>query len=268
MSGSGDVAIAKMMRSHDCKLAHNTDELRDFATVCHQPNDEYVFGDNYLNFSVYLIKCLNGGATAFGEISQGFSLSLDHSFHPYCTSRNCTPAQYMSDLGVPLSLIGTTIANFRTYPIRVGNVHNEEGEMVGWSGPFYPDEKEVSWEQVVINSGMPHEMIATLTERERTTVTKRIRRVAQPDNKVVSNCLIRDLLAVVRPDILSINFLNYIDYTTENITCDCNITPKVNDYINDFHDIVLKESIALGYDVAPKIGYLGFGPDIENCFER
>lgn len=90
------------------------------------------------------------------EGTQGTGLSLTTGNFPYVTSRNTTAAGLCADCGVPPQL-DRIILVARTFPIRVA----------GNSGPFYADSKEISWESLGVNP-----------ENERTTVTKKVRRVA------------------------------------------------------------------------------------------
>lgn len=93
------------------------------------------------------------------EGAQGFSLSMYHGQYPYTTSRDVTPWQIAADCGLPyraapyVKVIGT----LRTFPIRVNNRD-------GSSGPCYPDQKEITWDELGI-------------EPELTTVTKLPRRI-------------------------------------------------------------------------------------------
>lgn len=95
---------------------------------------------------------------------QGHSLSLNHGFYPYCTSRNTSPQQGLADAGIPIQWVDKIIACMRTFPIRVSNRYDENGEMIGWSGPCYEDQEELTWDQV----GQKPEM---------TSVSKKVRRV-------------------------------------------------------------------------------------------
>lgn len=262
MSGSGRVGTMKAMRDKDLVMAKDVPELQEYVTVLAEHGKK----SGQPNAIQWLRQQLSAGKTLFGEISQGFALSMDHGLYPYTTSRNCTPAQYISDLGLDPRDLGDVIANFRTYPIRVGNVTDEEtGEMLGYSGDFYPDEEECTWADIVKLSGMPDDQIKALEERERTTVTKRIRRVAKPLNGIASRFLLTDLLASTRPDGISVNFLNYIDFETENITSEDQITDKVRDYMIKFDQMLKDISEELGIE-KPEISALGFGADIESCF--
>lgn len=127
------------------------------------------------------------------EVPQGFSLSINEGFYPYTTSRNCTPQQGLADAGVHPSFFHKSMAVLRTYPIRVGSIVSEEGRQIGYSGPAYPDQPETSWEMLGL-------------EPERTTVTKRIRRVFE-----FSAAQYKHMFERCRPDLVFLNFCNYID---------------------------------------------------------
>lgn len=117
------------------------------------------------------------GGVVLHEVSQGYALSLEHgSAYPTSTSRNCTTARALDDLGVNPRLLGDVYLNVRPYPIRVGNIVRD-GEVVGYSGGFYPDCEETDWETIGRLAGMPDEEIRKLYLAELTTVTKRLRRV-------------------------------------------------------------------------------------------
>lgn len=121
---------------------------------------------------------LRNGETFLHEVSQGFALSINHGTHyPHCTFRDCTPQQAMADFLVNPSGVGDVFLNIRSRPIRVGN-NFRDGKQVGYSGDFYPDQREVTWEEVGQDAEMPPEVIQLLAEKERTTVTRKVRRVA------------------------------------------------------------------------------------------
>ena len=75
----------------------------------------------------------------------------------------------------------------RTYPIRVGNLEH------GYSGPFYEDSTETTWEELNLAP-------------EYTTNTRRIRRVATFSKKQY-----RKMLALFKPDYVFLNFANYLN---------------------------------------------------------
>lgn len=99
------------------------------------------------------------------EGAQGYSLSMYHGFYPYTTSRDVSVYQTLADCCIPHNFGDIEVyGSFRTYPIRVANRFNEKGEMVGWSGPHYPDQDETSFQRI----GQDIEL---------TTVTKLPRRI-------------------------------------------------------------------------------------------
>jgi adenylosuccinate synthase len=91
------------------------------------------------------------------EGTQGTGLSNTTGQYPYVTSRNTSAAGLAADCGIGPLLLNNIIMVCRTNPIRVS----------GNSGPFWPDSRELSWQDLGIDP-----------QREKTTVTKKIRRVA------------------------------------------------------------------------------------------
>lgn len=123
----------------------------------------------------------------FVETAQGFSLGINSSrFYPCVTSRECTVQQALADARIPAQMLRKVVATFRTYPIRVGNTESS-------SGDWYPDQSETTWEAIGV-------------EPELTTVTKRMRRVAS-----WSWTQFRECVATNRPDVLFLNFAQYMD---------------------------------------------------------
>lgn len=136
--------------------------------------------------------------TALYEVSQGWGLSVDHGTHyPYCTSRNCSVASAIDSTAAPPQIIGDVIAVIRPYPIRVGNT--EDGHSGGWSF----DCAEVDWNHVRQSSGLNDER---LEEKERTTVTKRIRRVSTFSFDLLIDCCKHNGVTGI-----FLNFAQYID---------------------------------------------------------
>ncbi len=131
------------------------------------------------------------------ESAQGIELSLDRGrFYPYCTGRNVTPERVLDDCGVPMRFLDETCLVLRTYPIRVGNEYDAEGREIGNSGPVYPGMEELTWEEVSRRAGAPL--------LERTTVTKKVRRVF-----TFSFDQLRHALWVAGPSAVFLNFCNY-----------------------------------------------------------
>lgn len=122
----------------------------------------------------------------FVSTAQGFSLGINTGFYPYTTCRECTVQQALSDARIPARALRKVIATYRTLPIRVGDTAQ------GSSGGWYPDQKELSWEELNL-------------EPETTTVTGRQRRIATWSWQQFTEGLV-----VNDPDALFINFLNYL----------------------------------------------------------
>lgn len=121
------------------------------------------------------------------ESAQGFSLGVNEArFAPHTTSRECTVQQAMSDARIPRSRVNKVAMSVRTFPIRVGST------AAGYSGDYYPDQSETNWQELGV-------------EAELTTVTKRVRRVF-----TWSWDQFHDALLVNEPDVINVNFLDYL----------------------------------------------------------
>jgi adenylosuccinate synthase len=215
MQGSAAAIVDKVLRKANCVLAKtgipqfieaNPDlyELNEFIEcVKVLPAQEF----RNLTYSV-----IDNGNIWLHEGSQGYALSIDHGFqYPFCTSRNCTVQAAMDYMAIPPAMVGDVYLNLRTYPIRVGNVV-EDGEQTGYSGDFYPDSKEITWEDVAHRAGMPVSEAVILAERERTTVTKRIRRVS-----TFSYIGLQDAIRVNGATKLTLNFIQYINWNDNGL---------------------------------------------------
>lgn len=136
---------------------------------------------------------LRSGETVMVEIPQGAGLGINTTyFYPYCTSREVSVMQGLADAMINPEHLGEVIMSFRTYPIRVGNIYGAGGEMLGYSGPGYSDQKELDWDDLGVTP-------------EITTVTKRVRRVFD-----WSSTQIRHVFDINRPTIVFLNFCNYL----------------------------------------------------------
>lgn len=134
------------------------------------------------------------------EVPQGTDLSLNNGgFYPYTTSRDCWVASGLNDAGIHPHFLGEVAMVIRTFPIRVGNLFNEMNEQIGTSGPFYADSEELDWAKDF--PGL---------EPERTTVTKRVRRIATWSDDQYAHGL-----RLNRPTIVFCNFLNYLKDASE-----------------------------------------------------
>lgn len=159
------------------------------------------------------------------EGAQGYGLSMYHGFYPYTTSRDVTVHQMMADCAIPMDVARqlTVVGTARTYPIRVANRFDDAGKQVGWSGPCYDDQEEISFESI----GQPVEL---------TTVTKLPRRIF-----TFSYQQIEEAVRMNGVDELFINFMNYLRMDEER-----------DAFIADVDDSIRQLGV--------KIKYLGYGP--------
>ena len=179
MQGSAAALIAKMLRQPD--EAVTVGQLMEEQTL--RIEDEVAI--QVLSPSSWQ-KALALHKTILAEGSQGYSLGINQEFHPFCTSRECTPLRMMSEMALPM-VKPIVYGTLRTFPIRVGNTPG------GFSGGVYGDQKELSWDEL---GQTP----------EKTTVTQRVRRVF-----TFSRYQLEDALAECRPNYLFLNFCNYMD---------------------------------------------------------
>jgi len=167
--GVGPAMINKLQRRADAVIGTSVSINADCATS----------GASLAHSLLYNRVC-------FFEVSQGFSLGINSGFYPYCTSRECTVSQALSDASMSPRAFQKSILSVRSYPIRVGNTET------GYSGPCYLDQKEITWEELGI-------------EPEYTTVTKRVRRVF-----TWSDEQFRQAVRANSPDVIFLNFMNYV----------------------------------------------------------
>jgi adenylosuccinate synthase len=121
---------------------------------------------------------LESSSGILAEGSQGFSLGINTQFYPYTTSRDCSPAAFLSNMGIPIPMLDMVIGTCRTLPIRVG----------GTSGDCYPDQEELSWDELQL-------------QPEKTTVTNRERRIF-----TYSKMQIEEACWHCAPDLVFLNF--------------------------------------------------------------
>ena len=126
------------------------------------------------------------------EGAQGYSLGVNSGYYPYTTSRECTVQQLLVDCSLPFHK-PYTYGVCRTYPIRVANRYDEDGKMVGYSGPFHPESDETTFEDLQV----PVEL---------TTVTQLPRRIGTwSENQVVEAAAMNGVNEVF------LNFVNYME---------------------------------------------------------
>lgn len=204
-SGSGSVLAKKVIRNKTLVVAKDIPELADMLYSM----DE-------------IINRLDNGECGLYEIAQGYPLSMNHHrFAPHTTSRNVTVSNALNDAMIPPHYSGNVFINFRCLPIKIHSKKykcNETGKFLTWdevtsrdaskytvvesySGDFYPDQREISWDDVTRLSGSTERIM------EVTTLTKLPRRIA-----TFSKMNLQEAIKFNRTGrtYLSFNFVNYI----------------------------------------------------------
>lgn len=212
LKGCGHALADKIKREEETKLA--------IDLIGKHPIGKYVasqkmFEEMLWNHESVMIEC-----------PQGYDLDINHGLeYPYCTSRQTITAQAIADAGLPPQSVQEVIAVIRPYPIRVGNAHDKDGNLVGTSGS-YLDSKEITWEEVAKRGGTPIESI-----KELTTVTGKLRRVFEL-NWDRLNRMIR-MNGVTQ---IALNFANYVDYDIYGSNDKKDISLKLWDFIGELEE--------------------------------
>ena len=203
-SGTGAAVVSRIMRKKTI-FAKDIPSLRPFIT----------------NTSEILNDGLKKNSRIILEGTQGFGLSILHSeFYPNVTSRDTTAAAFIAEAGLSPFDIDDIALVIRSYPIRVG----------GDSGPL---PHEISWDEVT-SIGCHARHI-----QEFTTVTKKLRRVARFDPKIVKMAINANKPTKI--------FLNHIDYVHKNIENDENL---LSNYLSCIEKLIGR-----------RIDYLGFSKE-------
>lgn len=130
-----------------------------------------------------LWEMLNRGSHILLEGTQGSGLSIHHGLWPHVTSNDTNVSQLLADAGVAPSWLGHTLMVARSYPIRVG----------GPSGPMPGG--EISFDDI------PGHVTP-----ERTTVTKKVRRISQWEDRVFNRAV-----QLNNPCGIVLTFTDYLD---------------------------------------------------------
>lgn len=134
------------------------------------------------------------------EGTQGCALSLLHGEWPFVTSIDTNAASILSEVGIAPFRLTNVLLVARTFPIRVS----------GNSGNL---KNEIDWR--VLSSEIGRDV------EERTTVTKRIRRVGRWDDDLLFEAILLN-----NPTSIALTFLDYVDPTSEGI-CDYNLLSQL-----------------------------------------
>lgn len=192
--------------------------------------DEDVEHD-YTDTASMLAFWLQAGRDVLIEGTQGYGLGLHAGYYPQCTSSDCRAVDFMAMAGItpwaPWVREVETWVVLRTYPIRVA----------GNSGPLL---NETTWEDLEVGSG-GH------IHPERTTVTKKIRRVGGWDAGLANRAVMENggKLAKVA--------LMFFDYWYPELAGETN--PQV---LGEQH---LHSILQVQRDCQAQVGLVGTGPD-------
>jgi adenylosuccinate synthase len=219
---SGPKHIASTCKGNGAAMADYVLRKQGLKTI----GDYKEFKEFFADTTEILNNKLARGAIVLAEGAQGFSLDIYHGMYPHTTSRGCTPMAEMARIGANPHCVGDVYGCYRTYPIRVGNIV-EENEQVGFSGGNYYDQEEVDWKDVTVASGSDQKI------EERTTVTNRIRRVFTFSNKQFS-----DSLFVCGVTKVCVMFGDYITKEDVGKTSYGSLTQQTKDWIDDKKDII------------------------------
>jgi adenylosuccinate synthase len=178
---------------------------RDCETVGMLENSVELFKGRVVDVALELHELMQNGGAVMLEGTQGFGLSMNHGDYPFVTSRDILASSLLSDAGIAPRACRYVFGVMRTYPIRVA----------GNSGPMGGG-RELTWEEVSRRCGAPDGAIV-----EKTTVTKRVRRVSEIDW-----AFMRRSVALNGPDGVFINFIDYIDWSMHGKKAVGDITPN------------------------------------------
>lgn len=176
-TGEG-VGPARMAR-----ISRDPEQFRLFESVA----EEYGLEDVTRDDTPAMIAAWQDlGKDVLIEGTQGSGLSLYHSHWPYCTSVDTNAAGIIAEVGIAPSRVTDVLMVCRTYPIRVA----------GNSGPM---RGEITWEELSERTGQ--DLIP-----ERTTVTHKVRRIAEWDDELFKkSCLLN------APTEIALTFCDYVD---------------------------------------------------------
>ena len=173
--GVGPARIARINR--------DPEQFRQFKDIAKEYGLEVCIQKNTPEF---IATAQDLGMDVLIEGTQGSALSLLHSHWPYCTSIDTNVAGIISEVGIAPSRVTDVLMVVRTYPIRVA----------GNSGPM---KGEITWEELSHRLGK--DMVP-----EKTTVTKKVRRIAEWDDELFKqSCLLN------APTQIALTFADYID---------------------------------------------------------
>ena len=209
-TGEG-VGLARIAR-----IERNTDNFRFFKDVAKEYDLECCMLENSHK---QIAAWQDSGLNVLIEGTQGSGLSLLHGHYPYVTSIDTNAAQMLAEIGIAPSRLTDVLLVFRTYPIRVA----------GNSGYM---KNEITWAELSERIGKKLE--------EKTTVTKKIRRIAEWDQDLFENAIVLNA-----PTQIALTFADYLDNSLYGET---NVN-KLFDNKN-FREFIMKHFYKRGHNVS------------------
>jgi adenylosuccinate synthase len=213
--GVGPARVARINR--------DPSQFRQFKDIASEYGLEECLWENTPK---YLAGAQDMGVNILIEGTQGSALSLLHSFWPYCTSIDTNTAGIISEVGIAPSRVTDVLMVVRSYPIRVA----------GNSGPM---KGEITW-------GELSERLGKNMVPEKTTVTRKIRRIAEWDDELFEQSCILNA-----PTEIALTFADYIDPEIEGATSVEELEQSAK-----FMEFVTKHGLNNG-----KLTYVGTGPN-------
>lgn len=178
----------------------------------------------------------DGGQQLLIEGTQGTFLDLHLGPYPFTTHKQTQAANWMAEAGLSCTLPTELWLVMRTFPIRV---HGNSGPLPG----------EISWEELWGELIKRSDQIPNFDDFvERTTVTRKIRRIARWDWPTFDSSIMLN-----RPHKIALTFMNYLQPELWGVT-----TAPVPDLFSQ------EVEHRGGVDV----GIVSYGPSIDNCFMR
>jgi len=243
LQGTGTALASRIMREERA-VAKNVPELKPFIS----------------DTSEVCAQCLSTGKPILLEISQGFDLSLTWGFdYPYVTSRDITTASGMNAIGVSPFLLGDVYGSIRTLPIRVGHAYQDNDpakEKLGDSGPFYPDQEELSWDEVTNMAKSPIPLL------ERTTVTQKVRRIFTMSLKQLQK-----FVRICAPTKIFLNHVNYWDNDIYGARVWDDLSDTVQFKARHLQNAIQDFAMGTIGTPVPRITLLGTGPKDSDMVE-
>lgn len=155
--------------------------------------------------AMWMNKSIDNGGRVLLEGTQGQGLDLIHGPWPFVTSNGCSAAQLLADAGIGATRLTDVLLVARTFPIRVA----------GNSGPM---EGEVDWDYISERVGY--------TVTEKTTVTKKVRRIAKWDDALFARSV-----ALNDATHVALTFMDYLNPVDEGKTSWASLSPASREFV-------------------------------------